>query len=106
MRSFLSKMADSIVTALCIALAFIVGIGAAVLTFSKYLIPKWRREEQAETERRVAGIKDSIQKSHETRTAKADQAVAVVKEQAAAQTAQDSVDVANQFIIDSMKKEG
>ena len=106
MRAFLSKMADSMVTALCIAIAFVVGIGAAVLAFTKYLMPKWQREEQAETERRVAGIKDSIQKSHETRTAKVDQAVAVVKEQAAAQTAQDTVDVANQFIIDAMKKEG
>ena len=62
MRSWLVKAMDSMITGICIMAAFIVGIGAAVLAFSKYLIPKWRREEEAETARRVAAMKAADEK--------------------------------------------
>ena len=98
MRSWLVKAMDSMITGICIMAAFIVGIGAAVLAFSRYLIPKWRREEEAETARRVAAMKAEIEKSRAERTAKTETAVAVVKQEAETAKAQDTVDLANSLI--------
>lgn len=104
MKAWLVKCMDGIITGLCIMAAFIVGIGAAALTFSKYLIPKWRREEEAETARRVAAMKAEIEKSRAERTARTETAVAVVKQEAETAKAQDTVDLANSLIASAGEK--
>ncbi len=101
MRSWLVKAMDSMITGLCIMAAFVVGIGAAALAFTKYLVPKWRREEEAETARRVAAMKAEIEKSKAERTAKMESDVAVVRSEAETAKSQDTVDIANSLIAGS-----
>lgn len=104
-RSILSRVEESLITALCVVLSAIFGIVVAGTAVIAYFRPKWRREEQEETARRVAAIKETLQKAREERAAAAAAAVATVKDQAASDAQKDTVDLANQFIIDGLKKE-
>ena len=102
----LKRLGERVVGFFSFLFALIAGILLAVGVTVWHLIPKWKREEQEATDRKVEALKDTLRQAHAERAAKVDQAVAVVKEEAEAQKAGDSVDIANQFIIDAMKKEG
>ncbi len=85
-------------------LLVIVGVLLAAAATLWYFIPKWKREEEAETKRRVSAMKATLAASHEKRDAEVKTAVAEVEKKAETLKQQDSVDVANQFIIDELNK--
>lgn len=100
----IKRLGDRVIEFLSFVLAMIAGtlIAAAVTVW--HFVPKWRREEQEKTDRRIAAMRDAIRKAQEERTAKVDQAVAVVKEQAEADKKKDTVDLANSLIAEFKKE--
>jgi len=91
---------DTLTFVACLAL----GIGIAVATFVWYLIPKWKKEEASATARRFENIKAAVKEAKESRAAETAVKVAEVEKKADEQKKADTVDLANQFIIDELKK--
>lgn len=82
----------------------LIGVAAAlVLTFLK-IIPDQEKKKREEAKKKADAIKAELEKNRAARAVKVDQAVAVVKEEEKTLAKQDSVDVANQFILDELKK--
>lgn len=85
-------------------LLVLVGVLLAAAATLWYFVPKWKREEDAETKRRVDSLKATLAASHEKRDVEVKAAVAEVEKKAESLKQQDTVDVANQFIIDELNK--
>lgn len=100
----LNRLGQRVLSFLTFLFALVSGVLLAAGVTVWHLIPKWRREEQEETDRRVAALKDTIRRANEERAAKVDQQVAVVKDQAEAEKAQDTVDLANSLIASAGDK--
>lgn len=82
----------------------LIGILLAAASFVWYFIPKWKKEEEADTARRFERIKAAVKESHAARATETAVKIAEVEKKADAHKAADTVDLANQFILEEPKK--
>lgn len=94
----MKKILSAIGNAIMVAVLVVIGALLAAASFVWYLIPKWQREEKAETDKRVAALKASLADAHAKREAAVVAKVAEIEKKADEAKVQDSVDLANEII--------
>jgi hypothetical protein len=99
-KTALKSIGESISFVVCLILGILLAAG----TFVWYFIPKWKKEEEADTARRFEKIRATVKEAHELRATETAQKVSEVEKKASEQKMQDAVELANQFILDELKK--
>lgn len=97
------RFADSILTAVAIVFAAVVGIIVSTLVFILKIIPKRDEQARRDAEARLVEAQAALAAKSAVRATDTATKIDNIEKTAAGQKAEDSVDLANRFIVDEMK---